>query len=95
MEDDRFKNFGGGDSAAQASKSVFSVLDAQRASRLTQLASEISVWALKEQARMEQELTWLRMIQKTAGLSAVRADLTASSTRQLASQVDNFYKELP
>lgn len=94
MNEDIFKNFGKNDPAEGAGKPLSSVLDQERTGKLDQLTTEISVWALKEQTRMQTELQWLQSLQEKVGLTAVQADTNATATKQLAGKVDTFYKEL-
>ncbi len=94
MDDSLFKGYGKDDAVKKAGDALGSVLNQERTSTLTRLTTEISLWAIKEQVRMQQELRWLQLMQKKAGLTAVQADTSAKTAASLAGKVNDFYKEL-
>lgn len=94
MKDSLFKAYGKDDPTKAVGDALGSVLNQQRTSTLTRLTTEISVWALKEQVRMQQELRWLQLLQNTAGLTGVQADTNAKTATSLAGKVKGFYEEL-
>ena len=56
MDDSLFKGYGKDDAVKKAGDALGSVLNQERTSTLTRLTTEISLWAIKEQVRMQQEL---------------------------------------
>ena len=93
MDDNLFKAYGKDDPVKATGGGIADIMGQQRTSTLTKLSTEISVWAVKTQVRMQEELRWLQALQGTAGLTAVQADTNVKTATSLAGQVNDLYKE--
>lgn len=62
----------------------------QRDTQLAQMAVEIRVFVTKEKARLTKEELWLRGLQKTLGLSAVKEANAASAAKSVRQVVEEI-----
>lgn len=64
-----------------------------RAAKLAALGAKLTVYGVKRRAALVKEAAWIRIIQATVGVGAIKAATDVTAAADLTTEVDSFLSE--